>query len=383
MKRVFCFTLSICWACSIFAQSAIFSNQEAVDYSLSHFEILGKHGNTLVILKYGQNNLNFRFYDEELEFIKEETFTAGGKRVQIIGYYDTKNTIRVFVHSKKGGEIVIEEFLIDSQQVNSLKFVHQLKSRNFEGKNFELIYSRSKENAHILIVDDYSGKPLSIEVIDTRSNENQIHIWNDKQLSLAAAVLNNSGLEYYLLKHKPIGKRAEHSYSVYKGKELIQSLGSEDTTLNELTLEIDEENQNLVLVGLYSKKNAKSNEGVFYQTIGFDDHDVITNQYLPFSSNLAKEITGKEQRSGRPFTLKNLKIRDVVLKQKGGVVLNLEKAAIMQSGVAYPITENNTLYDAIWQPETKTQVSIRSGHHFKFRQPRRTCLGTIYTQKSK
>ena len=340
------------------AQSALVSDHEKVDYTLSHFELLGKQENRIFVLKYGQNKLQFRMYDQQLKFQSEKEFEVIGRHVRIEGIHESARQIEIFVSSKRHGIRTIQQFKVINGEVSQTDYVHQFQTKNFEAEKITTVQSQSGGHTYILKTDQSIGNGVNIDMLNTQSDQSQSIYWDEKNWEHIASEVTSNGRLIFLLEDRSINQSDRSDYMLLgsaKGSLFNLNIGHPDTVLTELRLSIDEKNNALMVVGLYSQKNEKQMEGIYVSSYELSNMQLKYESYIPYSKQLIKELTGKDWNRNRPYTISNLKMRDAVLKRDGGIILSVERALATQSGIPYPIVENNTLYDAIWQPETKTQ----------------------------
>jgi hypothetical protein len=137
-------------------------------------------------------------------------------------------------------------------------------------------------------------------------------------------VISNSGEFYVALQSKTLQQRTQylHIYRAAPGfnQMLHDTISLGDVALMDIYPVYDEQQNNLVITGLYGAKNSNKALGFYY--INYNDYQSTLASFLQFDQEILTEINGRGGSNQRG--LSDFQVQDVALRKDGGVVIIAE-----------------------------------------------------------
>ena len=224
------------------------------------------------------------------EVIKEQTILT----VSDIAWKN-KSDFTVLVNKQRDAMCAVHR-----KQLNSGKY--ELKatflSENYENINEASLVMNKKDVAYQITdhqIDDYGNYFLLVESSDLEKKKSDLNYKS-----------------YELFKLNPINT----SYESF-------NFDSPTVYLNDLSIKIDQKNNQLVACGLYSNQNRYEQAGVFTAKLSPENLNLIEQTLQSFSKDLMVKIIGNREVE-KDKGLKHFSINEIVFRSDGGFILLAE-----------------------------------------------------------
>jgi hypothetical protein len=315
----------------IFAQNITVSEPLTIrsDYG---YELIGRLRDKVLLFRDKFDDFEVQAYDSRLQFSWNKELEDIDKRgTQIIGVFASKNDFSVIYKTKKKGTTYLRIHKYDpSANLIDTMTVKTYKDRLFETPILEIVKSEDK-NCFVV----YSAiKNNQIDASCFRLDKMQL-LW-DKTISLEYdfyeakvkdMTLSNDG-DFFLIaeENNKRSKIEDHKLNIHclgNRFEGIKYLNLNKHLTSDLKFAYDNQNNQLVGVGLYSEKNVERANGTFYLTTTLQD-SVFYLRYNPFDDQFISILRGKEVVDDNKG-IGEAVIQQIALRKDGGVILICEQ----------------------------------------------------------
>lgn len=311
------------------AQYITISNDISVNRD-TYYELLGKYGKEIVLLEESPIALTMRKLDENLNLSGGKKLELGFSKTRVIGYVATKKNFNVIFASYSRDSINVMQHKYDPQgnklsEANIALIYKPLINPRFEfivseDKKLGVLYKSSSKSS----VDIYGWNLETGETLYTRYLD-----LSDIPVDLAnfPLHLDNRGnlyfsYETFLQNSKSQRKLVFIKFDPFSGHLTEQEILLNDIFITDSRVIIDNLNNELNVIGLYSNKRYGANLGSLMIKLdnGMRRQPVVANH--AFGKQLLSDYHG--EKIPNAMVIPNLQVKEVILRRDGGVMAILE-----------------------------------------------------------
>lgn len=309
------------------------------------YDILGKVEDQFLLFRDKVYNFTVHAYDENLQQKWDREIDFEKKRVKIIGIVPTDSVFNAFYYFRDRGEHVVKMQRMNSDLIlqDSIRI---LQFKDFLAPKYKLIHSEDKEK--VLLYDFNKDNEISMIAFDLKTLE---RIW-DKRLIFDKGfikrdfrdlkIANDGNIKLIIERDNTRFNRKKHRFKVIDYNHFTDQVSTLEIPLEFLTydiaFEIDNINNNLIGVGLFTDKNLIKAEGVYFLKIPINnliDHEL---KKIPFDDETVNEIYGsgsKKKKKG----INDISVQNIILRRDGGVlaITELNKVFYRRPSYATPL----------------------------------------------
>lgn len=344
IKQVFIFLILCGINVMAFSQEVTVSKEIFLknDYA---YDILGKVEDQFLLFRDKVYNFSVHAYDENLQQKWDREIDFEKKRVNVIGIVPTDSVFNVFYYFRDRGQHVVKMQRMNSDLI--LKdSVRLLEYKDFIAPKYDLIYSENREK--VLMYDFNRDNEIAMVAFDLKTLE---VLWDKKVIfdkgflrrDFRDILLSDSGnMKLIIERDNSRFGRKKHKFRIIDYNYISDQVSTLELPVEFLTYDvefkIDNRNQNLVGVGLYTDKNLIKAEGFYFIKVALND---MTNHQLsqtPFDEETVAEIYGagsKKKKKG----INDISVQKIILRQDGGVlaITELNKVFYRRPSYASPL----------------------------------------------
>ncbi len=314
------------FAFNAWSQKVLVSDELNLRNDLS-YDILGELKGRVLLLRQRSDKIEIQAFDENMRSSWNKEIELEKRLPGIITSISSRDSFTVFYHHREKGNTVLRADHFDhsankrrSTMVKNFGFTFftpNFKYVRSEDRSKMLIYYIERHTFNIVIYDAHDHTLLwenSITVDEFNDGVDQLHMQVD-----------NKGRMFMLMEQENfIGRRDKHRFDLVVGGAGIPNLGRASIAITDrVTLdtrfELDNMNQRIVGVGLYSERSGERAEGYFFVSIPFTDLLNTEMKFHDFDDAFVTDMEGKEGRQGKG--LGDVTIRDIVLRRDGGLLI--------------------------------------------------------------
>lgn len=330
MQRLIIFLLTILPFVGFTQQITI--SEEISIRSDKRYELLGKLKDRFLVFRDKANEYLVQAYDLNMRLSWDKEIELEGKRVQLVSVTSFEDHFYVFYTYKKKSNYYMKMHQYDAgaSLVDSTT-IWEYGSRPY-GPKTQMIFSENKKN--VLLHEFERQTELTTVSYDI---ENRKILWDMKfkpsdfnvYRDIYQWVYNNKGDGFFIIGLDNRKARKEsHSYRVYQcsegnSKPQVINLPMEGQLTYDVKFTYDNFNKKLIGVGLYSEKNRGKANGCFRLSVDDTKADQHKLVHIPFDQEFMSQVMeakGNQNLKG----IDNVTVKDVVLRQDGGVLLVAE-----------------------------------------------------------
>ncbi|MBK9735409.1 MAG: hypothetical protein IPO92_10735 [Saprospiraceae bacterium] len=290
------------------------------------YDILPSIGGHIIFYHDRGYEQSFEIYDQNLRYKTSRTPEFEKKNISPIGVIPMDSSFNFYYAYRDEGKTFIRANTYDENVslIDSVTLVIKDK-RSTEG-NPRFVFSKDKSKVLIFTPDDRS---LILHLIDNKKLKTiyefiiTIKDFNFKS-DFEKILLTNSGTIFILGKKNSIWNNDDDAFTlinvVNKENIGVHRFSAETDKISELKIDFDEKNQKLVMAGLTTENDESNANGYFGFSLNSteipDDAEILINK---FSIDFMADVTGKKP--GKIKELSNFKIKDLVIRNDGGVVI--------------------------------------------------------------
>ncbi|MBC7885256.1 MAG: hypothetical protein H7X99_07260 [Saprospiraceae bacterium] len=325
----FFFILTGIWSAVVIGQKVTVSNEINIRNNYA-YDILPNIDDHIIFYHDKGFEQNFEIYDQQLRYKTSRQGEFEKKNINPIGvlskdtsfnfYYSYRDDGYTFVRVNQYDKYVS---LIDSATLT----VKEKKSPDgnprfafSDDKSKVLIFTPEDKNLNLLLIDN-----IKLEIIYGFSVT--IKDFNFKS-DFEKLILSNNG-DIFILGRKSSfwNKKENESYTLVRiidaNQISVHRFTPETDEIGDLIIDYDERNQKLVMAGLTTSGDYDNANGYFGFSLSADqipeDAEILVNK---FSMEFMADVSGKKP--GKIKELSNLRIRDLVVRNDGGVIVIAE-----------------------------------------------------------
>ncbi len=294
------------------------------------FDLLGKVGENILAFRQKNKKYILNIYDANLRRETQKTISIENKNTKIIGICQKKNDFTVFyTHKNKGNQIIkAAKFDQTGKKIDSVK-VYQQKYF-FSSKPYLFTYSEDKNR--VLIYKIVGSKEMEFVEFDNKAFKRVYHKkakFKDINLNyhFRKTVVSNDGNIYVLFEKKSsLFNKSSHKiviesfYPASKKRKKTEKILKINT--GNIELKYDNKNNILNIAGIVTKFYETKATG--YYAYRFDGNMVFKNHILRYFEKDVLYSYYKLEHKKIKKNIRNLYIKDILLRNDGGIILVLE-----------------------------------------------------------
>lgn len=313
------------------------------DYAYS---ILGWVDDNLLLFR----DKGFKFYiqsfDRKLNLKWERELYLGESRADIIEVVAHKDRFHVLFGIRIKGVYHIQHYVYG----HDVNLIDSTSLSTYENSFVtpRIFLEESTDKTKVLLYE-YQNRGLTLLSYDLNTKElGTVHRLNldGKNLieDFRSIVISNSGEFYVALQSKTVQQKTQylHIFRAAMGydKLLLDTIMLGNVELMDIYALFDEEQNNLVITGLYGGQNSNRAQGFCF--IKYNAHQNTLVSYLSFDENLLTEVNGRGSSSQKG--LSDFQVKEVALRQDGGVVIIAEMVKEFSRRSSLPMDRNSGSY---------------------------------------
>lgn len=324
------------------------------DYS---YEILSNVGEHIVLLRDKGLKYKLEVLGKDLSFKKTVDVEFEKSKIELIGAVNRNHHFTIYYSFKDDGmtHLAARTFNNKVEPIDSTIILKE-KTKIFKQK-FDLSTSedkskvlvttkRGKNEYNIIAIDQDSVKLIYDDIIEFTEY--------DLRSDLKKTIINNEGEVFILLnknnkKQNMSKNRIEVNY-VSPSTDHIESfdIGLKDLLLSDLTLEYDDRNKMILVLGLYHDKNKIASHGYFFG--GVHKHrfaNLVEPIFVPYNKEVLEAFNVKKNNK----ELQHFKISDIIFRKDGGFLLVTEMNKVLTRRTYYNgyNTATNNRNQGLWK----------------------------------
>lgn len=294
-----------------------------------YFEILGKYGKDIIILEETPSALSMRKLDENLYLSGGKKIELGGNRTGVIGYIPHKRNFDLVYASYERDSITVTQQKIDPSGNTIFRLTLNKIYKPLVNPNFSLIFSENKEIA--VLVRNVSRTVFELFGWNTVTGD---HLYTHEidfsktpiDFTRSPLQVDNQGFVYFAFEGMSTvtSNRAMilSRLDAYNGQLVQQEIQLSNLFISDFKVGIDNLNNELNLIGLFSlKRNAAIIGSLIIKTHLTLGEDPVVGTF-GFTQELLNEFHGQLNSANQGMT--NVKVKSMTLRQDGGVLVILE-----------------------------------------------------------
>ena len=296
------------------------------------YDLLGRVGENILVIRDGINEFDIQAYDDAMAMtweVEERLDSRKAKIIDVVAHDQSFNVIYSVDHR--------DTLFIKSRQYDEkVKVVHedtlQILKRGLIRPKFRFVKSED-ENIFLMteidnekIVSAFAFDMTTREVLwESRFDFPTINFREDYRKTIVA----NDGTMFLVFEQNNFRfRKDDHSIELFRLDPILKHFTKLSVPLPEFTTYdaqflFDNLNQRLVILGLYSDRNAAATDGIYFITADVDDFKRYKLSTINYNEELVADFHGKF--NPKRESLQNLEVQDVILRQDGGVLLLCEE----------------------------------------------------------
>lgn len=296
------------------------------------YDILGKVGNNILVVRDGVNEFDVHAFNEEMSttWIAEEELDS--RRSRIISIVPQPDKFHV-IYSDEWRDTMVIKVREYNPQVNvSFTDTILMIKKGLIRPKFRFV--KSEDRNVFLMTEVENDKIVSAFAYDLRDKkllwEGNFEFGNmNFHEEYRKTLVTDDGTMYVLFeKDNYRHRRDDHTMEVFRFDQYNQiftqtSIPLHDFITYDAYFKYDNINHHLLIIGLYSDKNSGNTDGLYHVIINdgnLSDYRIST---LSYNEELIADFHGKY--NPKRESLYNLDVQDLVLRQDGGVLLLAEE----------------------------------------------------------
>ncbi|HHS95090.1 MAG TPA: hypothetical protein ENJ45_00755 [Phaeodactylibacter sp.] len=315
-----------------FAQQITISEELSIRNDQQYF-LLGKLKDRFLVFRDKHNEYLVQAYDMNMRLSWEKEIELEGKRIDLLDLVSFDDHFYLFyLYRKKGNYFLkMNRYNAGATLVDSTTVWHY-KDNPYSPKP-QLLFS--EDDKKVLVYELIRQTDYKVFAYDI---ENKARLWDMKfepakfnaYRDLYQWVINNKGEAFFAVGLDNRKARKEsHRYEIYHcragmDKPIIAKVEMQGKLTYDIHFSYDNKNHRLLAAGLYSEKNRGKTNGAFFFLLPDMAHDNSQVSFLSFDLEFMSQIM--ETKNPNIKGLDNVSIKELILRQDGGVLLVAELA---------------------------------------------------------
>jgi VCBS repeat-containing protein len=336
------FTISVLFFLPIFSFSQVITYSDPLkdDGNSSGFDIVGKVGGNLLILKNVPSNFALSVYDNQmkvketvpLDFLPEKTFNANfiayPDFIYLIYQYQKKKTVYcAAIKLDADAKVLTQPFDIDSTDIG-----------NRTNRIYKTIYSEDKQKI-MLVKTQRQNENLTIttlllnDQLQLIKKTQQDLSYNDDKNIYGNFSVDNDGDFLFTISERASGREYFNQLNIVTKPSMADSFAIHNIDLkgkytDDIHVKIDNINKHYILNSFFYNDKRGNTQGIYADTWDKQTNSPLSNLFISFDDSIRVAI--KKSRNKKE-ALNDLAIRNVNVKKDGGYLLMAEDYYVQKS----------------------------------------------------
>ena len=305
------------------------------------YELIGRLRDRILLFRDKFDDFEVQAFDNQMRLSWSRELDDLEKRgVQILSVVGSKNDFSVVhkVRRRSRSVLRIHKYDPGANLIDSM-LVKDYGERVFNPPALDIIRSDDK-NCFVVFNTSERDK---LEITCFRLDKMQV-LWDKtitvesdfSESNIEAMALSNAG-EFFFIKEKnnrrsKIEEHECHILRVSATSEVLTRVPLREFLTNDMQFVYDNQNQRLVGAGLYADKNRERANGYFFLSVAPGD-DAQAVRYEPFDDKFISILRQKDVADDTKG-ISDAEVKQLILRQDGGVVLVAERQREVQRGSA-------------------------------------------------
>jgi hypothetical protein len=307
------------------------------------YTILGWVGGDLLLFRDRGHEFFVQAFDEEMHMKWEREIYLGPRKADIIGVISHADQFHLLFGMRDKGDYILQHrsydhtvTLLDTLTLDTVVNVFlspRYLMAESEDKSKALLFRETNNGIHLTSYDLKSKSILWKNEFDL-SGGNLHREYSSMEVS-------NDGNFYLVLEPDKFLQKVQQlevfSSVTHTGALLRETLALGEFQAYDYHTQYDNLNNNLVITGLYSDRNATRAQGFYF--FRYKPGEINKMHILPFDETVLAEVHGKEVTASRG--LSDFNVKKVALRQDGGAVLIAELNKEFSRRSSLPVRRDN------------------------------------------
>ena len=297
------------------------------------YDILGKIGDDLLVIRDGVNEFDIQAYDEDMYMTWTAEKELDSRRSRIISIIPHKEEFHIVYSDEWRDTLAIMVGVYNGKAQQESKDTILLIKRGLIRPKFRFTKSEDRniflmteiENETIVSAFAYNLKTGRL-LWESRFQFNNVNFREEYRKTM----ISNTGTMYLVFEKNNFRYRKEdHAMGVFRFDPENDNFSSVEVPMPEFItydgyFTYDNVNDQLVIVGLYSDRNNAITDGIYHISIDALNLGRYRLNTVDYNEELIADFHGKF--NPKQESLTNLDVQDVVLRQDGGALVLAEES---------------------------------------------------------
>jgi len=308
-------------------QSIAVSEEVPLRHDQSYY-VIGKFDETILLMRDQETEVDIHAFDNELREKWTRVIEFEKKNTEVFSVIEDDTSFHViYGYREKGDYFVNHRHYMPDLTILDTNVVDEVKDMYFAPRIITVI-SEDRHKVLVFRIDKESELYVSVYDLPTKKVmwEKAI-LFADGSLrrDFRKVLVSNRGDMFLVMDHDRNSQRNRQFvvHQINAGDKVMRKRNVELNGLIAFDLEAryDNINHTLWMAGMYSEKSLGKLLGLYTSTLGMGVGDTDT-RIIPFDDDLLDEVNGNK--SGKKKGVQDFIVRDMILRQDGGVLLLVE-----------------------------------------------------------
>lgn len=309
--------------------------------SEDYFQILGKLGDRILLLRERTGRIQIDSYTEDLSFIKSDLLEFDRRTVNLIAAIPQDSTFAIIYSLRNKNEYSIradyfdyQMYLVDTATVinygTAVENPYFVQDPSEDASKILIFTTPDEETLEALVFDLIERRLLWARSFTFEQNLREVY---------REALISNQGDLYVFgeANSRRIGKDRSYFNLLYYNYRIDATNYSEyiikDVYIQDYILKMDNFNNTFICSGLYGEKNNNRSSGFFNLMVNGGNPTDYQIQYHEFETEIYREMYGED--ADKKKGLSDLACADVVLREDGGFIFINEVEKVYERRSSY------------------------------------------------
>lgn len=338
------------------AQSVTVSPEVHIKNDFAYY-FFPHHNGTVSLIRDKSFRLSLQTLSGEFEWSSEKSIELNGKKWRVVDIYEDDGALDILYTTRMEEEQVLIKARYNNQGILLKEHFILEESHSAVMKN---LYAYSSENKNWICIRFDDARAHITFMLYNRIQDSVYYkidlnegFDDTDELLIKGVEVSDDGKVYIHGRNEDSvqkkNKKTEFVQPIdISGKFKLKSLiVSNETSLFQTKVRVDNKNNSLAFVGLYSEKSGKYPEGYFYYVLNMREQKIRTSQKIPFTPDMLKEWKG-ELNHKREWRDGELKLQDIVFTNNGGCLLFFENTREISRRPYFSSIDPATNYTSRW-----------------------------------
>ncbi len=296
------------------------------------YDILGRYGDDLLLVRDGVNEFEIQAYDDEMYMTWDATKELDSRKSKIINIIPHDEEFHIIYSDDwKDTTAIMVRVYNPKAQLQSTDTLVTIKRGMIRPK-----YRFTKsEDRNIFLMTEIDNERI-VGAFAYNLKERRM-LWHsllqftniDFRNEYRKTIVSNEGNMFLIFEKNNVRYQMEkHILGIFRYDPDQEAFSSTDIPMPEFTtydgfFTIDNQNQNLVVVGLFSDRNTGITDGLYHLVVDINNLSNYQLSTIEYDEELIADFHGKY--STKKESLTNLDVQDLILRQDGGVLVLAEE----------------------------------------------------------